>query len=424
MQTYETILKELLSENTFIYQSHIGSDYKILNIKTNKLIDIDLGTKGLKFDNQNYNSLNNIFKSLPNNKNINLKTWLTDRKIRVATFEFHPWNNKKILVLSDKTIINTWDDPQEKYNLEEIPKELPQIYKYFFEMMIPDNPSKEWVLDWLSATLNQKVLTFLCLIGNEGIGKNTLSKILRLLHLDHQAAEIDNATFAKDWNDYMMCKTFVCFDEITLKNKDDDSKLKSLVNDRINIRKKYAHTNTESFNSANIMIISNYDDAIRVTNNSRRYGIVDLTEEKMVNWKIPTELGNNLSEFHKNLYDLENIKKLYMYLKNKDINSDLESVFEGLKKREMVESNIPNWCYKIVDKIKNIKGKIHINNKLLEEIFGEYDKQRPKIYTVRKNFKEFFSHSFKVTSDKENNIYLEKISEETNNKSAMEGMII
>lgn len=421
--TYADILAELLKPEVKIYQEYTGNRYKIVNTALDKTIPISLGDKKLTYDNANYKQLNYLFRQLPNNSNTTLQNWiLQNNKQEPANFEFVAWDNRKKFVKNGVNTINEWQNPEDIYG-KDPNQQMPDIYKFFFQTIIPEPDCLEWLLDWIAKSLYSKTLAYLCLIGEEGVGKNTLAQIIGTLHLPSQYVVVEDETFNDKQNDYMLNKTFICFNEIKLSNKKDDSKLKSLVDETVNIRQKYMDTRYVT-NNANIMIVSNYDDAFKVTYKSRRYGIMDLTEIQMVNWTIPHEFGSTLQEFQNNLRNAENLALLYRALRNRKIISNVDQSFKGKKYREMADSSRPAWLDRILDKIRNKTSRVLISQELLNDVFGEYDKTKPKVNTVKSAFKEYLSDEWLCISDRSHNVYVEKKTAAKVDSKSFDGVII
>ena len=192
--------------------------------------------------------------------------------------------------------------------------EIPQIYKVFFIHLVKDHDeSYTYVLFWLANAMRFRNYCVLTAIGNQGIGKGVLGEIMCLLVGEKNFHTSDTRLITKDFNKQFKNKRIVFCDEIQILKTEHVNKFKALINDMIEIEGKGENA-VEAKNYASIYIASNNFDSIRLTDDDRRFSIIELTDEKLIH-KMSTDQISSLIE-------PDNIKPLAEYLWHLSIDKD------------------------------------------------------------------------------------------------------
>ena len=213
---------------------------------------------------------------------------------------------------------------------------MPTLYDKFLKHFVnEDKESYDYIVKWTANALQDRNYCILTTIGTQGIGKGVLGSIFKMLFGKKNFHAGADRMFKGTFNYQIANKRMVYCDEILIKSKEEEDKLKLVVNDSIEIERK-GYDAEEITNYANFYISSNNLDAIKITADDRRFSIVDLTDKKLM--KVM-----NKKEIESLLYP-ENIKKLAHYLWHYDVNSDeMLQVFKS-RRTEMVRANsLKEW---------------------------------------------------------------------------------
>lgn len=151
-----------------------------------------------------------------------------------------------------------------------------------------------WVINWVSYIFknpNGKTNSCIILIGQQGAGKNTFGKIICHLLGKYGNDNSNLKNIASKNNSSILNKKLIICNEVEDKKDKYSSRLKTLITeDKGDIDKKYANTETMESNVVNLMILSNSEIPINIEENDRRYLVI----------KVNNELANN-SEYFANL---------------------------------------------------------------------------------------------------------------------------
>ena len=215
-------------------------------------------------------------------------------------------------------------------------KEIPNLYRQFFTHLVKEHDeSYLYVLTWLSNAMKYRNYCVLTAIGNQGIGKGVLGDIMRLLVGEKNFHTSDTRLITKDFNKQFKNKRIVFCDEIQILKTEHVNKFKALINDMIEIEGKGENA-IQAKNYASIYIASNNFDSIRLTDDDRRFSIIELTDEKLI-LKMTTEEINSLLE-------PENIKKLAEYLWHLAVDKDaMKMPFRSARTEEVRLAGLKDW---------------------------------------------------------------------------------
>ena len=274
------------------------------------------------------------------NSKMNIKS-----KIHMARYEYRPLDCKRLIDNKDGTVTyNTYippfwlEDSFYSNGKKKIPvvTELPKIYKVFLDHLVGgDSKSFDYVIKWMANAVQDRNYCILTTIGNQGIGKGVLGNIMRELFGKKNYHGGSDRMFKGTFNYQIANKRLVYCDEIGIRDKEEEDKLKLVVNDTIEIERK-GHDVEEINNYANFYISSNNLDSIKLTADDRRFSIVDLTDKKLLTIMSKKEIGD--------LLDLDNVKQLAYFLWNYKIDkNEMLKVFKS-RRTELVRANsLKEW---------------------------------------------------------------------------------
>lgn len=220
-------------------------------------------------------------------------------------------------------------------------KTLPALYAEFFEHLTAGAvESREYLLDWLATSLQGRNFTILTALGTEGIGKGTLGEIMKLMHGDSNFSEASDNIFKKQFNGKLEAKTLVYVDEIDLKTKESQDRIKAVVNEYIEIEKKGIDSVTVR-NHASFYISSNELDAIKLSATDRRYSVIELTDTPLKE----TPLIARVLE----LVDPANVAELGRYLYRRRVTHNMLSPFRSRRFDEAKVAGLQDWEVWLLD---------------------------------------------------------------------------
>ncbi len=302
-------------------------------------------------------------------------------RIYTAEYEYKPFDAGLLLENEDGTYTyNTYVPPKWLedwfYSNGEIgPKKIdkiPKMYHEFLMHLVGDNKrSYDYIIKWLANGLRRKNYCILATIGKQGIGKGVLGEIMRLLFGRENYYAGSDRMFKGTFNAQISNKRLVYCDEIFIKEKEDEDKLKLVVNDNIEIEKKGIDAK-EIKNYANFYVSSNNMDSINLTADDRRFSIVDLTDLKLIDKMTPEHI--------KMLLDMENIEKLACYLWHVEVDvQEMSKVFITDRTEQVRAMGLKEW-----------------EEWFLSEYCGKHKGETIKIHDAGESVKENFGYSTRV----------------------------
>ena len=297
-------------------------DYDLIQFFMNSIVVIDRETKDslLYLYNLKNHDLRSIERQALTNIIDNKLSW--DNRRYSCEFVYNPYSPFKVRKSGSFWEFNLYKPPrwQEKYFYSKgkvgVPKLdfIPEIYKkYLMHLVDQDEDSYEYMLDWTANALKHRNYCILTTIGNQGVGKGVYGEILsRLVGYDNFQMT-DNRVVSKDFNAQILNKRIVYLDEMKIKNIEQESKLKAMVNDNIEIEKKgidaKLHENFGSF-----YFSSNHFDSVKITDDDRRFSLINLTETKLIEVLHKDEIAS--------LLDQDNIDNLARFLWHREVDSN------------------------------------------------------------------------------------------------------
>ena len=300
---------------------------------------------------------------------------------------------------------------------------LPPLYKQFFTHLVKGHKeSFEYVLKWLSNALRDRNYCVLTAIGNQGIGKGVLGEIMRLLVGEKNFHTSDTRLITKDFNKQFKNKRIVFCDEIQILKVEHVNKFKALINDMIEIEGKGENA-VEVKNYASIYIASNNFDSIRLTDDDRRFSIIELTDKKLIGHMSTDEIGS--------LIESENIEKFAQYLWHLKVDKDeMKLPFRSSRTEEVRLAGLKDWEEWLFDdyaienqgktiELKNVSeavesefgSKFKPSRRALKKLQEVYPKKFTLIYKVQDNGKRAWYVKFPLTKELKNELDEESIRE-------------
>ena len=271
------------------------------------------------------------------------KMWLLE-SIYPAQFTYNPFEATRLYREKLDWFYNTYKPPIWYENIfystgkKEVFKrnELPDLYRQFFTHLVKNHEASFlYVLNWLSNAIKHRNYCVLTAIGNQGIGKGVLGEIMRLLVGEKNFHTSDTRLITKDFNKQFKNKRIVFCDEIQILKVEHVNKFKALINDMIEIEGKGENA-IEIKNYASIYVASNNFDSIRLTDDDRRFSIIELTDEKLINYMSTEQISG--------LIEPENIKELAEYLWYLAIDKDaMKTPFRSSRTDEVRLAGLKDW---------------------------------------------------------------------------------
>lgn len=313
------------------------------------------------------------------------KVDISDR-IVTCDFRYDPYKMKQLYKdASGMWVYNQYRPPFWQENVFyaegslEIEREesVPKLYKTFFKHLVNnDDLSYNYVLDWLANALQRRNFCILTTIGNQGVGKGTLGEIMRTLVGEENYTETGNRILAERFNAQIKNKRIVYCDEASVKSQKEEERLKSLVNNALEIEAKGKDAERIT-NFASFYFSSNSLDAVKLHADDRRFSIVSLTDKKL------TEIlsSNEIQALTKK----ENIDKLarYLFFRPVDENKMLK-VFISDRTEEIRSAGLAAWHDWFLDEycIDNASKTIKVDEVSLavEDKFGSKFKPSKKAF--------------------------------------------
>ena len=266
--------------------------------------------------------------------------------------------------------------------------DIPDMYKTFFSHLVSSHEgSYVYVLSWLANAMRCRNYCVLTAIGNQGIGKGVLGEIMRLLIGEKNFHTSDTRLITKDFNKQFKNKRIVFCDEIQIRKVEHVNKFKALINDMIEIEGKGENA-VEAKNYASIYIASNNFDSIRLTDDDRRFSIIELTDEKLIN-KMSTEEINNLIE-------PDNIKQLAEYLWHLSIDKDeMKSPFRSQRTEQVRLAGLKDWEEWLFDDyaVDNANKTVELKN-VSEAVEAEFGSKFKPSRRALKKLQEVYPKKF------------------------------
>ena len=280
-----------------------------------------------------------------------------------CNFTYDPITPFKISKIEGEWKYNTYEPPfwQKEYTFSsgsvKIPKvvEIPKLYDKFLNHLVDNDVlSYNYVLDWLANSIQARNYCILTTIGKQGIGKGKLGDIMQALVGDFNFTKTDKRVITKDFNGQIKDKRIIYLDEIKITSTDQENKLKDLVNNFREVEQK-GKDPFLSKNYSSIYYSSNNLDSIRLTDDDRRFSIVQLTEKKLIKSMTGKEIDS--------LTDEKNIEQLAQFLWHRKVDNDsMKNIFISEHTELIRSSSLTAWEDWLINEFapKNVGRKIPV----------------------------------------------------------------
>ncbi len=271
-------------------------------------------------------------------------------RIVVADFVYNPYQTKTLMQGEESVeILNTYRPPEWKkahfFHQVELPPLPPTppalIDRYLSHLVGGDLASKEYILDWLATALKARNYTILTAIGDYGIGKGRLGDIMQALVGPTNFTRVRDTVFKKQFNAPLKNKQIVYVDEIDIHKNEEADRVKDVVNSSLEIEAKGVDASLIE-NHASFYITSNRMDAIKIEGNDRRYSMIELTSENILNVFSRQEVGDLTSP--------ENILDFALYLLGREIKHDMFRPFRSKRFHDVLEAGLSRWQIYLIER--------------------------------------------------------------------------
>lgn len=293
-----------------------------------------------------------------------------NHKRYTCKFDYNPYKPFKLKKIDGQWVFNLYNPPPWKeahfYSKGRIAiepiDELPEIYDRFFTHLVAgDAPSFEYLINWMANMEQARNYCILCTIGTKGIGKGVLGEIMRKLVGEQNYQLTDNRIINKDFNGQLLNKRLAYLNEVKVVNDQQANKLKSLIDDFIEVEKKGVDAKTVQ-NHCSIYFSSNQLDSIPITSDNRRFSILELTDVQLPKVMSGAEIKSLTSD--------ENIDKLARYLYGRKVNEDdMLKVFVSERTQTIIEFGLDVWQDEFRQEyLPNMRGQTKTVREVSEDI--------------------------------------------------------
>jgi hypothetical protein len=319
------------------------------------------------------------------------------RNSRNVLLTYNPKNPNRLYKTEGMDLFNIYQPPFWKkenfYKGTAIPfiAEVPDLYKRFLNHLCNENQeSVDFILDWLAISLQSRNKTYLCTIGDMGIGKGILAKIMFAIHGKPNCTNIAFKSISKQFNSTFYGKTLIYLDEVNKVSSEQNDMLKKQNDDEIEIEKKNVDSEVVE-NYSNIYISSNHLDSLRIEPGDRRYSIVSLTDKRLEHVFNETEI-NALTE------DKTLVENFAYYLYHRPYNrKNITFAFKSSRALEIMNATALDWEKWFIDEFcKDNEGSTIKAKDIVEFARGEFTKSNITISALE-SLASRFSGIFKIT---------------------------
>jgi hypothetical protein len=264
-------------------------------------------------------------------------------KINYCEPIYNPSMNQLIYEEGNRKFYNVYEPPHwcsdEFYGKEQLFENRPVpelVHRFLNHLVDGDILSYNYILDWCSIAIKDRNLTILTLIGNQGIGKGTLTDLLSMVFGKTNFGKGRGNIFKGRFNSQLGDKRLVLLDEVELKSDEEFNLFKDLVNSEIIIEAKGKDERLAK-NFANFILISNDASGIRLPSDDRRFSLVNLTKNK-----LPTVFSEEeIIELNTNQ---EMANDFAMFLLHRQTVATKHTPFKAiLKHAEIIQETRKNW---------------------------------------------------------------------------------
>lgn len=283
---------------------------------------------------------------------------------------------------------NTYCHPEWRLKDTQSDAQLPALYDKFFKHLVKDDePSYEYLLDWLANAIRDRNFTVLCAIASEeGTGKGVLGIIMSNLVGESNYNKVRDEVFKNKFNKGLKNKRIVQLDEVKLKGDEELNRFKDIINTSVEIEAKGKDAELMK-NYASFYLTSNNIDAIRPSASDRRFSIIEMTNIKLLKAFTQKEIDQ--------LTQGVDITELGMFLLNRELKNNMLTSFKSAHYEHIREASQSMWQeYLLEDFAKQYKNKavpLRKVQQLIKEEFGpSFNVGRIKLEAFCDDYKEYF----------------------------------
>lgn len=187
---------------------------------------------------------------------------------------------KSTMKENDITYLNLWQDPCIKPVKGDVRPFLEHV-----EYLFPDESERQHLLDWMAFVIKnpgQKILYALLIHSKiQGIGKSFLGEVMRSVLGYQNTNMLTTQMLSENYTGWAKRSCFSIVEEIMVNNKMEImNKIKPIITQpTINIREMQREA-YEVINRVNMMLNTNYENALKVDDEDRRYLILSSIAKK------------------------------------------------------------------------------------------------------------------------------------------------
>lgn len=203
-----------------------------------------------------------------------------------------------------------------------------------------DRPLSQYLINWIASIIQKPFEKTKVAIGFysivEGVGKNILTDILSKIFKGYSSKFRDTSALTDKFNADMMGKLFVVGDEINGRVQEVANELKDIIT---RTTENVEFKGKDKFiidDYKNYIFTTNNENVFKVSNNDRRFCLIECPEEKQTN------------EYYQRLFNIlnndESLKSIYNFFNNIDISEfNVRDIPISEYKLRLIEANAPAY---------------------------------------------------------------------------------
>lgn len=232
----------------------------------------------------------------PNKPTIKPRDFVTNRLKCVTAYDFtyDPSQPNNTFIEEDgHTFVNTYSDSGYPRAIEEGSEEAGEVILDHLHRLIKEPEYRQHVMDWMAFIVQNpgaKIRHGLVIQGAKGCGKTVLANLLAAMIGFNHLKMVDNSTLSKGWTEWAVGAQVVVLEEFKVNGHNRHEVMELLKpfisNDTIPINQRNTATRTWR-NRTNYMLFTNHEDGLVVTDDERRYFLVESriqTKEQKKEW--------------------------------------------------------------------------------------------------------------------------------------------
>lgn len=216
----------------------------------------------------------------------------------------------------------------------------------------------KYILSWIAFIIQnpgKKTNTCLIILGKEGTGKTTFITIICKLFSNYALPNIANTdNIVGQFNSITENKMLVVLNEVnanknTLNNKVIHTRLKNLITEYINIINRKGIDQYEAKNVSNYIICSNEFNPIPISENDRRYVVVEVSDKRKDDKTYFDKLFDSFDEdFYINLFNYFRILNIEEF--------DLRNIPMTEKRQSMMSIGLDSLTFYMKQNLEKYKN--------------------------------------------------------------------